>query len=167
MPPEGGPAQTARSWLTWALAFGLGRRVIRGAARRGDLVGRLELDPALREDPFPACGPGVASEHGEPPLAAAPPARRGLRRRRARAGRPTVDAGRGPALPHPLPQVGVAGLQPARAVRALEERTRETAEELLDQVSARGRDRVAMVETYVGQRSSWNTTRAVVTSASP
>ena len=46
MRPEGGPAQTARSWLTWALAFGLGRTVIKGAARRGDLVGRLELDPA-------------------------------------------------------------------------------------------------------------------------
>ena len=148
MPPEGGPAQTARSWLTWALAFGLGRRVIKGAARRGDLVGRLELDPALREDPFPAYeqlrarGPisrhrivlatvdhaacteilrsddfGVAGGHGELP--------RPLRRLLAAVyddgargpGRPTVDAGRGPALPHPLPQAGVAGLHRARRPR--------------------------------------------------
>lgn len=179
--PEGGPGQTARSFVTWALAFGLGRSVIKGAAKRGDLVGRLELDPVLREDPFPAYeqlrarGPvsrhrvvlatvdhaacteilrgdgfGVAGGHGELP--------RPLRRLLAKV---YDDGARGPVDPPSMLAVDppshtryrklVSRAFTARAVRSLEERTRETAEELLDRIAARGGDRVDIVEAYAAQ----------------
>jgi cytochrome P450 len=181
MRPDGGLTQTARSWLTWALGFGIGRQVIKGAARRGDLVGRLELDPLLREDPFPAYeqlrarGPisrhrvvlasvdhaacteilrgdafGVAGGHGELP--------RPLRRLLAAV---YDDGARGPVDPPSMLAVDppshtryrklVSRAFTARAVRNLEERTRETAEELLDRIAASGRDRVDIVDTYAAQ----------------
>jgi cytochrome P450 len=41
-----------RSGTTWALSHGLSRRMLLRAARRGDLLAQLAIDPALREDPF-------------------------------------------------------------------------------------------------------------------
>lgn len=179
MRPEN-PVRYGRSWLSWALAYGLGRQVIRSAARRGDLVGRLELDPALREDPFPAYeqlrarGPvsrhrivhatvdhaacteilrsdafGVAGGHGELP--------RPLQRLLAAV---HDDDARGPVDPPSLLAVDppdhtrlrklVSRAFTARAVRALEDRTRETAEELLDTMASRG-PRVDLVEEYASR----------------
>ncbi|MDQ4055510.1 MAG: cytochrome P450 [Actinomycetota bacterium] len=43
----------ARSAVTWSLNYGLPRAMFKKAARRGDLMSRLELEPALLEDPFP------------------------------------------------------------------------------------------------------------------
>jgi cytochrome P450 len=43
-----------RSFTAWALAHGLQRTMIRRGARRGDLISRMVMDPALRLDPFPA-----------------------------------------------------------------------------------------------------------------
>lgn len=43
-----------RTLLTWALAFGISGRMLRLAARRGDLLAQMVVDPALRGDPFPA-----------------------------------------------------------------------------------------------------------------
>ena len=48
------PLGTARSWVTWALAYGFTRTAITQGARRGDLLARLEVDPALRADPIAA-----------------------------------------------------------------------------------------------------------------
>ncbi len=181
MPREGGPVQTMRSWLTWALAYGLGRSVIKRAARKGDLVGRLEMDPVLREDPFPAYeqlrahGPisqhkivlatvdhaacteilrsddfGVAGGHGELPR----PIRRLLNRVHD-------DDARGPVDPPSMLAVDppshtryrklVTRAFTARAVRGIEDRARETADELLDAIAARGGDRVDIVEAYAAE----------------
>jgi cytochrome P450 len=46
-------ALEARSAVSWSFNYGLARRMFKRAARRGDLMSRLELEPALREDPFP------------------------------------------------------------------------------------------------------------------
>ena len=162
---EGGPAQTARSWVTWALAFGIGRTVIKGAHRSGDIVGRLELDPVLREDPFPGYeqlrGDGPISRHrimlatvdhaacteilrgddfgvagGHGELPR--PLRRllaGVRRRARRRDRPAVDARRRPARPHPLPAPGVQGVHAARDREPAPPR-RRPADDLLDPLEA-------------------------------
>ncbi|TWG93232.1 hypothetical protein L615_006400000140 [Nocardioides sp. J9] len=45
---------TPRSFVAWGLAHGLQRALIHRGARRGDLISRMVVDPALREDPFPA-----------------------------------------------------------------------------------------------------------------
>jgi cytochrome P450 len=181
MPREGGPGQTTRSFLTWALAFGVGRTVIKQAYRKGDIVGRLELDPVLRDDPFPGYeklreqGPisrhkfilatvdhaacteilrsddfGVAGGHGELPG----PLRRLL-------GKVADDASRGPVDPPSMLSVDppahtryrklVSRAFTAKAIKALEDRARETADELLDQIAASGRDRVEIVEAYAAQ----------------
>ena len=181
MPPEGGFGQASRSWLTWALAFGVGRTVIKQAHRSGDVVGRLELDPVLREDPFPGyeelrrLGPvsthkfilatvdhdvttqvlrsdefGVAGGHGELPK----PLRRIL-------SKVYDDEARGPVDPPSMLSVDppqhtryrklVSRAFTAKAIRALEDRARETADELLDRIAASGRDRVDIVEAYAAQ----------------
>jgi cytochrome P450 len=181
MRPERGPLQTSRSWLTWAMAFGIGRTVIKSAYRNGDLVGRLELDPVLREDPFPgyeqlrAKGPisshkfvlatvdhaactqilrgddfGVAGGHGELPR----PLRRILNK-------VYDDEARGPVDPPSMLSVDppahtryrklVTRAFTARAVKSLEDRARETADELLDDIASSGRDRVDIVDTYAAQ----------------
>lgn len=41
-----------RSALTWALAFGIPRGLMRWGMRGGDLIARAVGDPALRDDPF-------------------------------------------------------------------------------------------------------------------
>jgi cytochrome P450 len=46
--------RSARSAVSWSLNYGLARGMFKAAARRGDLMARLELEPGLREDPFPA-----------------------------------------------------------------------------------------------------------------
>ncbi len=43
-----------RTAVTWSLAHGVSRGLLRAAARRGDLIARLTVDPGLREDPFGA-----------------------------------------------------------------------------------------------------------------
>lgn len=43
---------TPRSFVAWALAHGLQRTLIQRGARKGDLISRLVMDPALRGDPF-------------------------------------------------------------------------------------------------------------------
>lgn len=48
------PLETARELVTWGLAHGMSRGLLRSAARRGDLLARLTVDPELREDPFAA-----------------------------------------------------------------------------------------------------------------
>lgn len=45
---------TPRSFVAWTLSHGLQRKLIQRGARRGELISRLVMDPALREDPFPA-----------------------------------------------------------------------------------------------------------------
>ncbi len=45
---------TPRSFLAWSLAHGLQRTLIQRGARRGDLISRLVMDPALRAEPFGA-----------------------------------------------------------------------------------------------------------------
>lgn len=45
---------TPRSFLAWSLAHGLQRTLIQRGARRGDLISRLVMDPALRAEPFAA-----------------------------------------------------------------------------------------------------------------
>lgn len=42
------------TWLTWALAYGVSRWALSGAAKKGDLISRMQVDPELRRDPFPA-----------------------------------------------------------------------------------------------------------------
>ncbi|MFC5729262.1 MULTISPECIES: cytochrome P450 [Nocardioides] len=44
----------ARSFVTWTLAHGIQRRLILRSARRGDLLSRLSIDPAVAADPFPS-----------------------------------------------------------------------------------------------------------------
>jgi cytochrome P450 len=46
--------ETGRSFATWSFAHGLQRRALRTASRRGDLIARVTIDPALAADPFPA-----------------------------------------------------------------------------------------------------------------
>lgn len=46
--------QDARQLLRWGLRHGLMRGVLARRARAGDLGARIMLDPALRDDPFPA-----------------------------------------------------------------------------------------------------------------
>jgi len=181
MPPEVRPVQLARSFLCWALAFGVGRTVIKQAYRRGDIVGRLELDPVLRDDPFPgyeqlrAVGP--VSRHGFI-LATVDHAAtsqvlrsdefgvagghgelpRPLRRVLSRI---YDDEARGPVDPPSMLSVDppahtryrklVSRAFTARRIQALEDRAREKAEELLDRIAASGRDRVDIVETYAAQ----------------
>ena len=43
-----------RSWVTWALAHGIGKAFLRVGIRRGDPVARLLADPELNADPFAA-----------------------------------------------------------------------------------------------------------------
>jgi len=43
-----------RSFVAWTLAHGLQRSLIRRGARKGDLISRMVMDPALRVDPFAA-----------------------------------------------------------------------------------------------------------------
>lgn len=45
---------TPRSFAAWALAHGLQRALIGRGARRGDLIARMVMDPALRAEPFAA-----------------------------------------------------------------------------------------------------------------
>lgn len=45
---------TPRSFLAWSLAHGLQRTLIQRGARKGDLISRLVMDPALRAEPFAA-----------------------------------------------------------------------------------------------------------------
>jgi cytochrome P450 len=45
--------ETAKSWLRWALAYGFGRAFLRLQARRGNLVARALVDPAIQDDPYP------------------------------------------------------------------------------------------------------------------
>jgi hypothetical protein len=71
------------------------------------------------------------------------------RARRHRCGRAAVDAGRGPARPHPLPSAGQSGLQP-RATAAFEPVVQRTADALLDILALRS-GTVDLVETYAAQ----------------
>lgn len=41
-----------RTWLTWVLGYGMPRAFFRAAARRGDLVARLETDASLQAEPW-------------------------------------------------------------------------------------------------------------------
>ena len=43
-----------RSWVTWALAHGIGKAFLKVGIRRGDPVARLLADPELNADPFAA-----------------------------------------------------------------------------------------------------------------
>ncbi|HEY4458510.1 MAG TPA: cytochrome P450 [Pseudonocardiaceae bacterium] len=43
-----------RSTAIWGIRYGLPGLVLRGAARRGDLIARLAIDPGIREEPFAA-----------------------------------------------------------------------------------------------------------------
>ncbi|WP_408897597.1 hypothetical protein ACJ5H2_00480 [Nocardioides sp. R1-1] len=43
-----------RSFVAWMLAHGIQRSLIQRGARKGDLISRMVMDPALRVDPFPA-----------------------------------------------------------------------------------------------------------------
>lgn len=45
---------TPRSFLAWSLAHGVQRTLIQRGARKGDLISRLVMDPALRAEPFGA-----------------------------------------------------------------------------------------------------------------
>ncbi len=47
------PRLAARESVRWVLAHGIIRLFTRRAAKRGDRLARLMVDPALREDPFP------------------------------------------------------------------------------------------------------------------
>ena len=53
-PPAERRRLPGRSVLTWTLMYGVSRAVLANAARRGDLISRLEMDPGLRADPFAA-----------------------------------------------------------------------------------------------------------------
>lgn len=53
-PWSGGARVPWRPVAQWLLAHGISRAVLHREARRGDLVARLEVDPALRADPFAA-----------------------------------------------------------------------------------------------------------------
>ena len=46
-------AVTARSAVSWSLSYGLARGMFKRAAKRGDVMSQLELDPRLIDDPFP------------------------------------------------------------------------------------------------------------------
>ncbi|HWJ67881.1 MAG TPA: cytochrome P450 [Nocardioides sp.] len=50
----GSVLDTPRSFAAWGLAHGLQRSLIGRGARKGDLISRMVMDPALRADPFPA-----------------------------------------------------------------------------------------------------------------
>ena len=43
-----------KAYGTWVASHGLMRLAFKDASRRGELVARLSLDPALRDDPYPA-----------------------------------------------------------------------------------------------------------------
>ncbi len=45
---------TPRSFAAWSLSHGVQRKLIQRSARKGDLISRLVMDPALLADPFPA-----------------------------------------------------------------------------------------------------------------
>jgi hypothetical protein len=61
-----------RSWIRWALAYGLGRLVLRLESRRGNLVAQALVDPSIQDDPYPtyelirATGPGVGGKDMTP-----------------------------------------------------------------------------------------------------
>jgi cytochrome P450 len=42
----------ARSWLTWAVAHGIGKAFLRAGIRKGDPLARLLADPELNAEPF-------------------------------------------------------------------------------------------------------------------
>jgi len=42
-----------RSFVTWSLGYGMARRFFAAAAKRGDLIARLETDRAMQLDPYP------------------------------------------------------------------------------------------------------------------
>ena len=44
----------ARSWATWALAFGIGKAYLMRGVRKGDFLARLMADPRTNADPFEA-----------------------------------------------------------------------------------------------------------------
>ena len=48
------PLATGRSFVAWAIAHGLPRQLVRGGARKGDLISRITIDPAVAADPYPA-----------------------------------------------------------------------------------------------------------------
>ncbi|KQY51008.1 cytochrome [Nocardioides sp. Root140] len=167
--------------VTWTAAHGMSRWAIRSAARRGDLIARLEVDPVLREDPFPAYD--ELRERG--PLA------------RGRIAWASTDhaavnqilrsdafgvAGGHGELPLPLQRLVAAFANPdelgpidppsllavdppvhtryrklvsrvftPRAVAALEPEIRSVADSLLDRIAARGAGGFDLVEEYAAQ----------------
>jgi cytochrome P450 len=47
-------ARLPRTYLTWVLGYGIQRGLMKQGARRGDLISRISVDPALLDDPFAA-----------------------------------------------------------------------------------------------------------------
>ena len=45
--------ETTRSWLRWMLAYGFGQTFLRLYARRGSVVAKALVDPAIQDDPYP------------------------------------------------------------------------------------------------------------------
>src|SRR4051812_11798691 len=172
------PDHAARTWLTWALAFGVTRASLRLAARSGDLVARLELEPALREDPYSAyddirsAGPlfharGISATADHATATAIlrsdafgvagghgelpPPVRRLLDRVRDPLANGPVDPPSMLAVDppeHHRYRTLVSRAFTARSVTALESQIRDRADSLLDEVSERAESGFDLVERF-------------------
>ncbi|MDP3891869.1 cytochrome P450 [Nocardioides sp.] len=169
---------TPRSLLHWSIAFGLPRRVIGRAARRGDLIARLEVEPGLRRDPFAAYdriradGPIVRGS------VVSATARHAVANRILRGADFGVAGGDG-GLPPLLRRAVAASLDPwaagpidppsllaldppeheryrrlvsrvftPRSVARMEPRMREVADRLLDRIEKSGRQGFDLIEDY-------------------
>ena len=172
------PDTAARTWLTWALAFGVNRAAIRLAARYGDLIGRLELEPRLREDPYPSydeirnAGPvlrgrgiSATADHGTATAILRSDAF-GVAGGHAELPAPVrrlLDKVRDPAALGPVDPPSMLAVDPpehnryrtlvskaftARSVAALEPRIRARAEALLDEMAPDAGNGLDLVERY-------------------
>jgi cytochrome P450 len=169
-------AHEVRSTVSWGLAHGLPRLLIRGAARRGDLQAGLILSRAGGVDRssevierIRAQGPLYRGRMGYVATSHAA-VREVLTSDDFRTGFPTTEGRLGrlaawsaPRTVHPVEPPSLLVTEPpdhtryrklvtrvftVRAVQRLKERTQAIADQLLDDLAARSSDRVDLVEAY-------------------
>lgn len=167
----------ARSAVVWTIKYGVPGLAMRIAARRGELISRVIVDPTLRDDPFPAYDEiraAGALAHGRflSATASYPIANELLRSDVFLAG-PTPEpspllarllaAALDPTAPGPDDPPSLLAIAPPqhtrlrrlvahaftpRAIAALSTRVEELANELLDDIMARDTDGFDLIDSY-------------------